>query len=336
MAALKKNEQALSEVLEAVSAGRSFLVTSHTNPDGDAIGSMLCVYHLLRALGKRDVLCVNEDPVPRNYQWLPGAPDIVTDCATHKAVDVAIIVDVARTDRLGRVREWVANAGKVIVIDHHLEDRPDGDIRFLDAAYGAVGEMVVELFMAAGAPISREAAECAYVSIVTDTGGFRFANTTARSHRIAAALLEAGINVPEISCRVFDELSMPKFRLLTLVLERMRCDAGGRVAYSMLTAADIEKSSAELEDFSGLVDFARNIRGVDVGILFREVNEKSTKVSVRSDSTFNSANFLRKFGGGGHAGAAGATIDLPLEEACAAVLKEIRQELNSYDRAHKK
>ena len=336
MAARKKNKQALNEVLEAVSAGDSFLVTSHTSPDGDSIGSMLCVYHLLRALGKRDVLCVNEDPVPRNYQWLSGASDIVTDSGCCKAVDVAIVVDVARMDRLGRVRESVAKAKKVIVIDHHLEDRPDGDIRFVDATYGAVGEMVVELFLAAGAPISREAAECAYVSIITDTGGFRFANTTARSHRIAAALLEAGINVPEISSRVFDELSMPKFKLLTRVLERMRCDAGGRVAYSTLTAADIEGASAELEDFSGLVDFARNIRGVDVGILFREVNEHSTKVSVRSHSTFNSAKFLRKFGGGGHSGAAGATLELPLEEACAAVLKEIRQELNGDGQARTK
>jgi phosphoesterase RecJ-like protein len=336
MAALKKNEQALSNVLEAVLGGNSFLVTSHANPDGDAVGSMLCVYHLLRALGKRDVLCVNEDPVPRNYQWLPGAADIVTDCAAWKAVDVAIVVDVARADRLGRVKEAVAKAGKTVVIDHHLEDRPDGDVRFVDATYAAVGEMVVELFMAAGAPISREAAECAYVSIVTDTGGFRFANTTARSHRIAAALLETGIDVPEISCRVFDELSMPKFKLLTLVLERMRCDAGGRVAYSTLTAADIEGAAAEQEDFSGLVDFARNIRGVDVGILFREVNEKSTKVSVRSHSAFNSADFLRKFGGGGHLGAAGATIELPIEEARAAVLTEIRRELNGNDRARAK
>jgi len=315
-------------VLAAVSAGKSFLVTSHTSPDGDSIGSMLCVYHLLRALGKRDVLCVNEDPVPRNYQWLSGASDIVTDSAPYKAVDVAIVVDVARMDRLGRVRESVAKAKKVIVIDHHLEDRPDGDIRFVDATYGAVGEIVVELFMAAGLPISRDVAECAYVSIITDTGGFRFANTTARSHRIAAALLETGINVPEISSRVFDELSKPKFKLLTLVLERMRCDAGGRVAYSTLTAADIERTSAELEDFSGLVDFARNIRGVDVGILFREVNESSTKVSVRSHSTFNSATFLRKFGGGGHSGAAGATLELPIEEACEVVLKQIRQEFN--------
>ena len=336
MAALKKNEQALTEVLDAFSSGNSFVVTSHTNPDGDAIGSMLCVYHLLRALGKRDVVCVNEDPVPRNYQWLPGAAEIVTDTASCKAVDVAVIVDVARKDRLGKAGEAVEKAARVVVIDHHLEDHPDGDVQFVDAGYGAVGEMVVELFMAAGAAISRDAAECAYVSIVTDTGGFRFANTTARTHRIAAALLEAGVNVPEISCRVFDELSMPKFKLLTLVLQRMRCAVGGRVAYSTLTAADIQASAADLEDFSGLVDFARNIRGVDVGILFREVNEKSTKVSVRSHSTFNSAGFLRKFGGGGHAGAAGATIELPMEEACAAVLDQIRLELGSRDVAGRK
>jgi len=328
MSALKKNKHAMNEVLLALRAGKSFLVTSHINPDGDAIGSMLCMGHFLRAIGKSDVVCVSEDPVPRNYQWLPGASDILIDAAANIVADVAVIVDLSRPDRLGTVREAVAKAGKVVVIDHHLEDDPAGDVNFIDPAYSAVGEMLVELFGSAGVPMSREAAECAYVSIITDTGGFRFANTTARTHRIAAALVEAGVDVPEISSRVFDELSMPKFHLLTLVLQRMKRDAGGRVAYSMLTAADIEAVSAELEDFSGLVDFARNIRGVDVGILFREVDERSTKLSVRSHSTFNSAEFLQKFGGGGHSGAAGATIDLPLKDAVALVLGEIQQELS--------
>lgn len=329
MSALKKNKHALNEVLLALRAGESFLVTSHTNPDGDAIGSMLCLGHFLRALGKEEVVCASEDPVPRKYQWLPGAGDILIDAAADVVVDVAILLDIARPDRLGTVRDAVGKAGKVVVIDHHLEDDPAGEINFIDPTYSAVGEILVELYRSAGVPMSREAAECAYVSIVTDTGGFRFANTTARTHRIAAALVEAGIDVPEISSRVFDELSMPKFHLLTLVLQRMKRDADGRVAYSTLTAADIEAASAELEDFSGLVDFARNIRGVDVGILFREVGARSTKISVRSHSTFNSAEFLQKFGGGGHSGAAGATIELPLKEACALVLGEVRRELSA-------
>jgi phosphoesterase RecJ-like protein len=319
----------LAEILSALRGGESFLVTSHPNPDGDAVGSTLCMCHLLRALGKQEIVCVNDDPVPRIYSWLPGGDQIVQTSALSSRVraSIVIVVDAASKIRAGRVGELVEPTAQWVMIDHHLDERPTGDLVFVDPTYSAVGEILIELFDEAGVALSREAATCAYVSIVTDTGGFRYANTTPRSHRIAARLLETGIDAAEISSRVFDLMSAPKFEMLRRVLDRTQRIAEGRVAYSMLTARDAQETSARGEDTDGLINFPRNIEGVEVGILFREVGPRTTKVSMRSRNTFNCAAFLEQLGGGGHAGAAGATLEMPLAEARRMVLERIRAAL---------
>lgn len=316
----------LAGIVGELRAARSALITSHANPDGDAVGAMLVLYHALRAVGKEPIVCVNDDPVPRIYQWLPGADAIRLSSAltSPPAVDVCVIVDAARKTRIGKAVEWIAPNATLIVIDHHLEERPDGDLVFLDATYSAVGEMLVELFDAAGAPLQGEAALCAYVSIITDTGGFRYANTTPRTHRITASLLERGIDVAAVSSRVFDVMPIPKYEMLRRVLDRIKREANGRVAYATISAADMQAAGARSEDTDGIVNFPRNLEGVELGILFREIDPETTKVSMRSRNTFNCARFLEQYGGGGHAAAAGATLKLPLDEACRVVLAGVR------------
>jgi len=307
-------------IVAALRAAESFLVTTHANPDGDAIGSVLAAYHLLRALGKTAVTCVCNDPVPHPYQDLPGADLILGVPDDPLPVEAVVILDVARRDRLGEVADQIPPDATVIVIDHHLDDAPCGEVNFVDTSYAAAGEIVVELFAVAGVPLSREAAECAYVAQITDTGGYRFSNTNARSHRIAAALVEAGVDVAAVNRRIFDVMARPKLALLKKVLARQAFDAGGRVAYAQLTAQDIAEAGALGGDLDGLVNYLRNIEDVDVGILFREVDAKTTKVSVRSYGGFNAAVFLGQFDGGGHAAAAGATVAFPLDATRARVL----------------
>lgn len=314
----------LASIIEALRSAESFIITSHSNPDGDSIGSILSIYHLLRAMGKTRILCLSDGPVPRVYQWLPGASVISSDWGDIDAPDVAVVVDVARTDRCGASTNAVRSAKKIIILDHHLENDPDGDITYIDSAASAIGEIVIELFRQADVPLTHEAAECAYVSIATDTGGFRFANTTARSHRVAAELLEKGIDVAEVSSKVFDVMSQAKFELLRRVLHRVKRDIGGRLAYAVLTQQDMNEATAQNEDADGLVNYLRNIEGVEVGILFREVDGNSTKVSIRSRDGFNCAKFLTQFGGGGHARAAGATLGFPVERACLSILQCLR------------
>jgi len=302
----------------------SFVLTSHANPDGDSIGSILAMRHLLHAMGKTRIACVIDGPVPRLYEWLPGAHGISGHSGLPDPVDMAVILDVSRRGRLGLSADAVAASSRVLVIDHHLDDAPDGDFHYVDPAASAIGEIIVELFMEAGIPLTREAAECAYVSMATDTGGFRYANTTPKSHMIAAKLIEAGIDVSDISSRIFDVMSQAKFELLRRVLHRVQLDLGGRLAYAVLTQQDMNEAAARSEDADGLVNYLRNIEGVEVGILFREVDATATKVSIRSRDGFNCASFLAQFGGGGHARAAGATMGCNGERACVTVVDRIR------------
>lgn len=318
----------LSDIVEAFRGAQSFLVLSHPGPDGDAVGSTLALAHFLEALGKKQVVCVNDDPVPRIYQWLSGAERIVrSDTCPPVSADMAVLVDVSRRDRVGKAAQMIAESRPVVVLDHHLEERPEGDLNFVDPTRSSVGEIVVDLFEAAGLEMSPEAAQCAYVALVTDTGGFRYANTTPRCHRIAARLLEAGVDPAAVSARVFDTMSAPKFDLLRHVVHRMQREMDGRLAHTYLNVQDMEQAAAGLEDLEGLVNFARNIEGVVVGALFRELSPEETKVSLRARAPFNCAQFLERFGGGGHAGAAGATLEAPLTNATQRVLKQLRIDL---------
>ncbi|MEX2015218.1 MAG: bifunctional oligoribonuclease/PAP phosphatase NrnA [Candidatus Hydrogenedentales bacterium] len=305
-----------------------FLLTTHENPDGDAVGTMLALYHFLREMGKEHVQCVCADAVPRAYRWLPGADTIRFTRETSGAWDLVVLVDVARFDRIGDAADLFENSDNVLILDHHLETAPDGRFHHISPAYAACSEIIVELYQAAGMKPSLHAALCAYVGIATDTGGFRYGNTNAGAHRRAAQLVDAGVNVLEVSGRLFDTMSQRKFALLRRVLDRMRFTESGACAYTFLTERDMEETGATSEDSDGLVNYARNIEGVHVGILFRELSSGHTKVSMRSKGLINSAEILRSLGGGGHAGAAGALLELPLEAAQDAVLEGVREALS--------
>lgn len=305
----------LSALLEELKAANSFMITSHVSPDGDAIGSVLALKFLLESLGKTDVICVLADPVPAIYANLPGASCILSPDADIPDYEVAVIVDVARLNRIGDVADLITEDEKVFVIDHHLEEQPEGDFGYVDATYAATGEIMVELFTAADLPLTPEAAHCAYVAQITDTGGYRYSNTNARSHRIAALLHEVNIDHAEICSDVFDMFSRPKILLMKTVLDRMELSCEGKVSVSYVTQEDIEDVGGKKEDLNGLVNYLRNIDGVVVGVLFTSVDSTTTKASVRSSNAFNAATFLNQFGGGGHAAAAGVTLNEPLDAA---------------------
>ncbi len=321
------NKTSLAHILRQLRQADSFLITSHINPDGDAIGSVAAMGHLLQALGKTDIECVLSDPVTPLYSTLPGTDRIRQSLDTARAFDLAIILDVAQWERVGDAARYIAPAAKTIILDHHLEAHPAGDMTFIDTSYAATGEIIVELFLEAGIPFSREAAECAYVAQVTDTGGYRFSNTSARSHRLAAVLVETGIDVAGINQRLYDVISEPRIELLKRVLERRAYCHDHRVASSYLESTDLIETGASGSDMEGLVNYMRNIEGVQIGILFREVDEQTSKVSFRSCEKFNSASFLRAFGGGGHAAAAGATLNMPLKQARHDVMDCLRKTL---------
>lgn len=311
------------ELAQSLAAADSFLILSHPAPDGDAVGSMLCMYHLLRSLGKERIVLMNDDPVPKIYQWLPGAELLVLSKPIDGPVDIVIVLDAAQKSRLGKAASAIPASAQILVLDHHPDNGSDGDLGIADPSYCAVGEMLVELAEAGAIPVTQEAAVCAYVSIVTDTGGFRFSNTTARALRATAALVDTGIDVSGVSRRVFETMSLPKAALLAKALQRVERHCNGRVTTSVLTKQDAAEAAARLEDYDGIVNFVLSIEGADVGILFRETEDGQTKVSVRSRGPLNSSELLKKFGGGGHAAASGATLDMPMTEARRAIMDQI-------------
>lgn len=314
------------ELAEELRQAGSLLITSHLNPDGDAVGSALGVWHFAKAIGVPAV-CALHDPVPQTYRGLPGAKQVITREAERPDFDTLVIVDVASLERTGDIGKWAKPGQKVVVIDHHLDDSPDGTLGIIDASYAAVGEMVADLFAAAEIPLSVEAAHCAYVAQITDTGGYQFSNTNARSHRIAQALHETGLKTAPICEDVFGVMALPKFELLRRALARAEFRAEGRLASSFIRQADFAEVSCTREDMDGIVNYLRNVSGVVVGAMFTELDDHSCKVSLRSHEAFNSAVFLAQFGGGGHAAAAGATLETPLEEAMPMLLERLADAL---------
>jgi phosphoesterase RecJ-like protein len=320
----------LAEIADELKRANSFVITSHVSPDGDAIGSVLALKYLLESLGKTNVTCVLADPVPAIYAELPGAGTIKASMDGVDKPDLLVIVDVARLNRVGAIADSLDENQKILVIDHHLEEQPDGTVGFVDATYAATGEILVDLFEIAGADLSPEAAYCAYVAQITDTGGFRYSNTNARSHRIAARLHEVDIDHATICSDVFDMFSRPKIHLMKTVLDRMELSCAGRVATSYVTQADIDEVGGKKEDLNGLVNYLRNIDGVHVGILFTGVSDGVTKASVRSAHHFNAASFLKEFGGGGHAAAAGVTLEEPVGAARDRLLARLEELLGDH------
>ena len=318
----------LGEVVARLKNADDVLITTHTGPDGDAIGSVLGLRQLALALGQRRVSVTCHDAVPEIYRWLPGSEAIVTPDAIEESSGLGVIVDVAELDRIGDAARPMKNCGSLMVLDHHLVEDPAGDAHYIDPGYAAASEIVIDLFEAAKLPMPRDAAECLYVGIATDTGGFRFGNTNAKAHRRAAVLLDAGIDVAAISNRIFDSLSLAKCELLQRALSRLKIVDPGTLAYTYLTMEDMHAAKARGEDIEGIVNYARNLEGVRVGILFREVeNGSKTKVSMRSGNGFNSAEILRAFGGGGHEGAAGATLEAPREEVMKSIVNAVKESL---------
>ena len=313
----------LREIAEALTSSQSLLIATHVNPDGDAIGSILALRCLLESLGKQRITCACADPVPRIYAWLPGADTIQDTLSDEFPYDTVVILDASRRERVGDLANHMDGQATVVVIDHHLEKAPEGDLNFVDPTYSSTGEIVLELFDEMQKPLEREAAECVYVALVTDTGGFRFNNTTARTHRAAARLYETGIDASAINARLFETYSLARLRLLQCLLNTVEFHERQRVALSHISLADMASTNATNEDIEGMVNVTRNVEGVEVAIFLREMDPTTTKVSFRSRAAVNSAELAQHFGGGGHAAAAGATLALPLERAGQEVLSHV-------------
>lgn len=316
--------EALEAAANALKLNTSFLIAGHVNPDGDCLGCMCALGIALHRLGKKATM-VSPDGVPEMYKFLPCSGSIIRGVPEGSAFDVAIAVDCEGLDRTGSVEDAMRCCERLIEIDHHPGDRKESAISLVDASAAATGEIVLPLFKAAGVRVDADIALCLLAAIVTDTGSFRFGNVRPSTFRAAAELIEAGASPSDIARHVYETRSYSSTKLLGLALSTLQTTADGRIAWASITRNQMTESSASEAETEGIVNYVVAIRGAQVGLLFREGPDNTTRVSLRSRDGLEISQVARLFGGGGHAMAAGCTVERPLADAEGVVLSAVRK-----------
>jgi phosphoesterase RecJ-like protein len=299
----------LERFVALVKGGRRFVIASHVRPDGDAYGSTLALALALRKAGK-EVLAWNPDGMSERFAWLPGAGEVAGPEVPKGRWDARIVLDTASPERVGRLSLAPDAASPIVNVDHHGSNPRFGDLVWVDAARASCGEMVLDLARAAGLPMDKEVASCLFVAISTDTGSFRFSNTRPETLRAAADLLEAGVDLGELSRMTWENEPPRRLAFLREVLQTARFEDGGKVGLLWIRPEAYARSGAQPEDTEGLIDLVRGVAGVAVALVFEEIaGEGTVRVSFRSkDPRVDVAKVATKFGGGGHAAAAGARV----------------------------
>lgn len=319
------SQAVVQQIVNVLCEKRAFLITTHINPDGDAIGSVLALRAALVQMG-RECEVVNSDGVPDLCSFLPSHECVVTQPdQSHR--DVALILDCSGPDRIAAPPESLAACDLRIIIDHHQSSQPHADLNWIDPTASATGELIYELIKRLPVEIDETIATALYTALATDTGGFRFTNTTPRVLRAAAELVERGADPHKITYHLFEERSAKASIILGIALSRLQQDCGGRLTWSALDRATFEALNADDDDIENVVNFIRNVRGTEIGILFREGGDGRVRVSFRSNPHYDVSKIAEEFGGGGHRAAAGCRLRTTLDDAVQRVLRRVREVL---------
>lgn len=307
-----------------VASHRRFLIVSHSNPDGDAIGSELGLMRLLRAAG-REAQIWNFHPSPGSYRALPGSTTIhvgaTPPAGFPDAFDCVVVLECPTLDRTGL--ESALAGLPLLNIDHHLGNSLYGVANWVDTSAPAVGVMVATLAREMGFVIDPETADCLLLALVSDTGGFRFSNATPAAFEAAATLVREGARPEQVSQWLFESQPEGSVRLLGELLGTLALHAGGRVATVHLTRAMFDRAGAAAGDSEGLVDTPRSIAGVEAVALLREIGPDQWKVSLRSRGPVDVQAIARRHGGGGHKNAAGCKVEGDLEALKSGLVAEL-------------
>ncbi len=304
-------------------------IISHVSPDGDAIGSALAVKHGFDKLGKRSFVLL-QDTVPEKYMFMPGACDICgVDNMPFEPV-CAFAVDVSDAKRMGTAQAVFEKAQFKAVLDHHGTNQGFGDIWHVQGDRASTGELALELIKLMGVETDKNIADCVFVALCTDSGNFNYRSTDSRAYAAASECVENGADVEYLTRKSFRERSLPAVMLLGEALVRIKTACEGKIAYTYVDNAMLEKAGAKLEDCSRICNYLNEITGVKVGVYFEQRGE-NTKVSWRSACEINVAAIAGEFGGGGHDAAAGATVFAGMEEAIVQVIKVTEDAVKGYE-----
>jgi phosphoesterase RecJ-like protein len=309
----------LREVLNHIERRQRFVLTSHSRPDGDAIGSVLACSALLRQMGK-EAEVVMRDAVPGIYRALPFADSVIQAPYVQEGYEAAIILE---CDCIQRTALEGLDGRFLINIDHHYSGRPFANVNWIDPDACATAELIFRLAREAGVPISAEIATCLYAAVLTDTGSFGYAGTSADTFALARELVLAGADPAIIAQQVYFSNPTAKMRLLGAALSKLHHE--GTLAWMYVTRNDMERCGAIDEDCEGLANWALGIAGVEVAVFFRELADRRRwRASLRSKGSINVAEIAERFGGGGHVCASGCALPGPLSVASERILAQLR------------
>lgn len=314
---------AWNQIVRAVQAAQRLLLVLHVRPDGDSVGCSLAVARCLRTLGKQAVV-VCPDPIPANLRFLDPDAECVPPDQVSGGFDLALFLDCAGLDRIGAARALLPGIPAVVNIDHHPSNDRYGDLNFIDARAGACGQLALALIDNLGGTLDPRMATALYAALATDTGSFRYENTTVATLEMAARLREAGADAVLIGREVWESRSLASLRLVARALENLGVDAGGELAWVSLSGDDLRETACESADTEGLVDYPRSLRGVEVAALFVADRPGEVRVSLRSHRRVDVSALAAQFGGGGHARAAGCTVRGELPEVRTRLLAAAR------------
>ena len=314
----------LNAIADALRRHDRFLVVTHENPDGDALGSLLAATLALRQLGKDVRMYLpGHTPLPREYAFMP-LDELVRERPEDAGERVLLAVDCAKEDRIGD-EALLAVAPLVLDVDHHHDNTRFGNVNLIVADASSTGEVLRDVFAELGVELTPELAEPLYIALVTDTGRFQYANTTPKAFRLAAELVEAGADIHAVFQEVYESVEFAKLKLLAHALDRAEVLEGGRIVVSHLLRSDFVDAGASEPYSEGIIDYLRAVEGAELAVLVREQlaqRAQAYKGSLRSSiDELDVSAIARRFGGGGHRQAAGFSTDLPLEKT----VEQIRQ-----------
>lgn len=320
----------LKKAIACIKRNKRFVITAHTNLEGDALGSELAFYNLIRKMGKQAII-INEDSLPYGYEFMPQAGSINKFNKKLWSIkfDCFVILDCSDLKRCGEVAKLASSDKTVLNIDHHISNEKFGDINWVDPKASSCAELIYRLYKGLHISLDTETAVFLYAGILTDTGSFRYTNTSWLTHKIAAELLRYGIDVAGIYQSVFENIPFSDMKLLLEILPAIRRDASGKIAWFSIKNTLFKHRRVYFDLSERLLGFCRSIKGVEVAVIFKE-NLKvkdEIKVNFRSQGRVDVNRIASFFGGGGHRTASGATVKGKLETVSRKVLTKIKEAL---------
>jgi bifunctional oligoribonuclease and PAP phosphatase NrnA len=314
----------ISEIIRAINEGQSFLITAHVRLDGDALGSELALYLMLRELGK-NVVVYNQDHTPERYRFLPAAQNIVHNINNVEQYDTGIILDCSDLTRVGDEAEKIGKIKRLINIDHHISNNGFCSLKMLDAHAGSTGELLFRLMREMRVKISKDISTNLFAAIITDTGSFRYSSTTSETLFAAGNLVENGAEPQWIAENVYENDSPVRLKLLARVLGTLSLDLESKVGSMVVTQRDLQETGAAWEHTEGFVDIPRTVGGIEVSVLFTQRGDNQFKLSLRSKAKANVEKVAKKFGGGGHIHASSCWMQGDIESIKAQIIQAVRE-----------